>query len=144
MDYSPPGSSVHGISQARILEWVAISFSMAYSRSRDQTHVPCIGRKVLYHWATRKTPLHSFPMSLAFFFFLRFHVQVRSQLSFSEFLKCISFRQLLYTFKVIIDTAFVSICPIFCSLKQRRTKEPLDESERGDWKSWLKTQHLEN
>ena len=31
MNYSLPGSSVHGISQARILEWVAISFSMGYS-----------------------------------------------------------------------------------------------------------------
>ena len=28
--------------------------------------------------------------------------------------------------------------------KKQRTKEPLDESERGEWKSWLKTQHLEN
>ena len=39
MDYSLPGSSVHGISQARILEWVAISFSMGYSWSRDWTRV---------------------------------------------------------------------------------------------------------
>ena len=37
MDYSPPGSSVHGIFQARILEWVAISSSRGSSRSRDQT-----------------------------------------------------------------------------------------------------------
>ena len=29
-------------------------------------------------------------------------------------------------------------------IKQRRTKEPLDESERGEWESWLKTQHSEN
>ena len=42
MDWSPPGSSVHGILQARILEWVAISFSRGYSRPRDRTHVPCI------------------------------------------------------------------------------------------------------
>jgi len=39
MDYSPPGSSVHGILQARILEWVAISFSRASSWPRDQTCV---------------------------------------------------------------------------------------------------------
>ena len=39
---SPPGSSVHGISQARILEWVAISFSRESSWSRDRTHVSCI------------------------------------------------------------------------------------------------------
>ena len=37
MDCSPPGSSVHGILQARILEWVAISFSRGSSRPRDQT-----------------------------------------------------------------------------------------------------------
>ena len=48
MDYSPPGSSVHGIFQARILEWVAISFSRASSRPRDRTHVSyisCISRR---------------------------------------------------------------------------------------------------
>ena len=38
----PPGSSVHGISQARILEWVAISFSRGSSRPRDQSPVPQI------------------------------------------------------------------------------------------------------
>ena len=42
MDCSPPGSSVHGISQARILEWVAISFSRGSSQSRDWTRVSCI------------------------------------------------------------------------------------------------------
>ena len=42
MDCSPPGSSVHGISQARILEWVAISFSRESSRPRDRTWVCCI------------------------------------------------------------------------------------------------------
>ena len=39
MDCSLPGSSVHGIFQARILEWVAISFSKESSRPRDRTHV---------------------------------------------------------------------------------------------------------
>ena len=42
MDCSPPSSSVHGILQARILEWVAISFSRGSSRPRDQTQVPHI------------------------------------------------------------------------------------------------------
>ena len=50
MDCSPPGSSVLGISQARILEWVAISFS----RGSSWTHISCIGRRMLYHWATRE------------------------------------------------------------------------------------------
>ena len=39
MDCSPPGSSVHGILQARVLEWVAISFARASSRPRDRIHV---------------------------------------------------------------------------------------------------------
>ena len=54
MDYSPPGSSVHGISQARTLEWVAMSSSRGSSQPRDQTHISCIfsiGRQSLYHWA---------------------------------------------------------------------------------------------
>ena len=42
MDCSLPGSSVHGISQARILEWVAISFSRGFYQPRDQTYVSCI------------------------------------------------------------------------------------------------------
>ena len=42
MDYSPPGSSVHGILQARILEWIAISFSRGSSSPRDWTQVSCI------------------------------------------------------------------------------------------------------
>ena len=47
MDYSPPGSSAHGISQARILELVAISFSKGSSQTRDQTCLSCIGRQIL-------------------------------------------------------------------------------------------------
>ena len=41
-DYSLPGSSAHGILQARILEWVAIPFSRAFSQPRDQTQVSYI------------------------------------------------------------------------------------------------------
>ena len=49
------GSSVHGILQARILEWVAISFSRGSSRPRDRIRVSCVGRWILYHCATRET-----------------------------------------------------------------------------------------
>ena len=52
MDCSPPGSSVHGISQARILEWVAIFYSRESSWPRDWTCISCIGRQILYHCAT--------------------------------------------------------------------------------------------
>ena len=52
IDYSPPGSSVHRILQARILEWVAISFSEGSSRPRDQTRISCVGGRFLtaYPW----------------------------------------------------------------------------------------------
>ena len=49
-EWSPSGSSVHWILQARILEWVAISSSRGSSQSRDQTHVSgisCTGRQIL-------------------------------------------------------------------------------------------------
>ena len=59
MDCSLPGSSVHGIFQTRILEWVAISFSKGSSRPRDQTHVSCI-TKVLYYLSHQGSPnLHT-------------------------------------------------------------------------------------
>ena len=50
MDYSPPDSSVHGISQARILEWVAISFSRGsfLLRIEPESLVSCFGRRILY------------------------------------------------------------------------------------------------
>ena len=58
MDCTPPvqwePGSVHGISQAKILEWVAISFSKGSSWPRNWTHVSCIGRQILYHWASRE------------------------------------------------------------------------------------------
>ena len=59
MECKPPGSSVPGILQASILEWVAISFSSGSSWPRDWTGIsciPCIDRGVLYHWATWEAP----------------------------------------------------------------------------------------
>ena len=53
-DCSQPGSSVHGISQARIVEWIAISFSKESFLPRDWTYISWIGRWVLYHRATRE------------------------------------------------------------------------------------------
>ena len=57
MHCSPLGSSVHEIIPARILEWVAVSYSRGSSWPRDQTCVyciSCIGRQILYHWAIRE------------------------------------------------------------------------------------------
>ena len=54
VDCSLPGSSIHGIFQARILEWDAISFSRRSSRPRDQTQVSCMVDKRSTIWATRE------------------------------------------------------------------------------------------
>ena len=52
IDWSLRGSSVHRISQTGILEWAAISSSRGSSQPRDQTHVSCAGKWILYCWAT--------------------------------------------------------------------------------------------
>ena len=54
MDCKPPGSSVHEIFQARILEWVAISFSRGSSQPRDRTRVSCTAGRFFADWATRE------------------------------------------------------------------------------------------
>ena len=54
MDCSPPGSSVHGIFQARILEWVAMPSSRGSFQPRDQTQISCIAAGFFTIWATRE------------------------------------------------------------------------------------------
>ena len=54
IDCSLPGSSVHGVFKARILEWVAISFSRGSSRPRNRTQVSCIAGRCFTIWATRE------------------------------------------------------------------------------------------
>ena len=56
MYWRPPGSSVHGILQTRILEWVAIFFSRGSSWSKDQTQVSCVAGGFFTIWATREAP----------------------------------------------------------------------------------------
>ena len=57
MDCNPPGSSVHGILQARILGWVALPSSRGSSQLWDQTWVSCIEDRFFTVWATTKTPV---------------------------------------------------------------------------------------
>ena len=68
--------SLQGIFQARILEWVAISFSRESSQPRDQNHVSCIGRRILYHWATRKAGMNQY--FITFHGWIRFHCMATS------------------------------------------------------------------
>ena len=55
MDICPPGSSVHGISQARILEWLAISYFRGSFQPRDQTQVSCIAGRFFTIQVTRES-----------------------------------------------------------------------------------------
>ena len=55
--YSPPGSSVHGILQARILEWLAIPFTRTSSRRKDWTQVACIAGRFFIIWAIKEAHL---------------------------------------------------------------------------------------
>ena len=56
MDCSPPSFSIHGIFQARILEWVTIFFSKGSSHPRGQTSISCIGRQTLNHQSHLGSP----------------------------------------------------------------------------------------
>ena len=63
MDYSLPGSSVHGIFQARIMGWVSSSYCRGSSQPGNQPWVSCIsftGRQILYHWATWEVHLDTY------------------------------------------------------------------------------------
>jgi len=66
MDCSPPGSSVNGILQARILEWVAISFSRGSSQHRDQIRGLLHCRQILYHLSHQGNP-KAFIMTIVFY-----------------------------------------------------------------------------
>ena len=63
----PLGSSVCEISQARILKWVAISYYRGYPSPRNWTHVSCIGRQILYHWATGEARVNTWHSLILFF-----------------------------------------------------------------------------
>ena len=78
MDYNPPGSFIRGVLQARILEWIAISFSRGSSQIRNQTHVSCIAGgfslpllllsrfRHVRLCVTPETAAHQAPLSLGF------------------------------------------------------------------------------
>ena len=71
MDCSLQGSSVHVFLQARILEWVAVSFSRRSPWPRDLTQVSCIAGKFLTNWATREANV-----SFTVWYFLKIKFEV--------------------------------------------------------------------
>ena len=97
MDCSPPGFSVLGISQARVLEWVAISYSRGSFWPRHQTSISCTGRQILYHWATweaqpyrKHRDFRDFPI---FFFFKVYQRQLNMVLNIWRYLCTICLNQ---------------------------------------------------
>ena len=75
------GSPVHGISQARIPEWVAISFSRGSSWPRDQTCISCVSC-ILYLLATGEAPLVSISASKSKYLYLNLSLLLKQNLSF--------------------------------------------------------------
>ena len=74
MDCSLPGSSLHGILQARVLEWVAISFSRGSSWPRDRTWVSHIPGRRFNLWATRKAPNVEYLLNVFFPLYICLHL----------------------------------------------------------------------
>ena len=85
MDCSLPGSSVHRIFQARVLEWVAVSFSRRSSQPRDWTQVSCIVGRRFTVWATRpgKSLIKDTEFHSTFIYILRkVHLEVKYSKSY--------------------------------------------------------------
>ena len=106
VDCSLIGSSVHGILQAKILEWVAIASSRAPSQPRDWawvSYVSCTGRWTLYHWATweatkvtgiLKGILCYFVIVLVLYIYIYIHTYIKFKFPFSiwkQYAKCRTF-----------------------------------------------------
>ena len=96
VDCSLPGSSIHGIVQARILEWVAISFSRGSSQLGDWTRVSCIAGRHFNLWATRETLVLSLlqPKLMSLISAHYFHIYISFSTPLQKYLR-LSFRTLL-------------------------------------------------
>ena len=114
MDCSPPGSSVHGISQARILEWIAVSFSKVSSWPRDWTCISCIARLI---WML---------LLLSDFSFWCHHHSccLPSKASFIPFLlQSVLTASPVSTQQVLVDSACTSVSLAYSALKAENIKK---------------------
>ena len=105
-----PCSSVHGILQARILEWVAIPFSRVSSWPRDWTHISyisCLGRWILYHWGTREACRKQLLITKTWPFF-----ENPSQLYPCQFLCQRLLVSLIYGFPLILGSQDILLSPL--------------------------------
>ena len=114
MDCSHPGSSVHGIFQARILEWVAISFSRGSFQPRDQTRVSRIAGRFFTIWATREA-VNIDVRCLGWSYSLISHLFSPTILKYSKLLHKFT----TYIFKIVkpaLSTWYLRDIPRFCEL----------------------------
>ena len=130
MDRSPPGSLVHGILQARILEWVAMPSSRGSSQPRDQTpvsYVSCICRQVLYHWR------------------LRTHNHVASQMKSNHILRMNFMEMIICDWKLHTFLFIILLPPNLQTLEGQFTNNSKDEVKPSTperralgWKYWCR------
>ena len=112
MDCSLPGCSVHGISQARRLEWFAICFSSGSSQPRDWTHVSCIGRCILLSLSHQKS-------------------MDRTGLCISLLFRMSSLWQTLLRFFLFLATCPVDASAYLGALSETGIKQKLDNTQGG-------------
>ena len=106
MDCSLLGSSVHGIFQARILEWVAMSSSRRYSQPRDRTQISCIVWGILYHLSNLGNLIPFTFIEISDVVFLPFDDLLSFYLCFVWWLICLF---LLSVYYILLLEYFISI-----------------------------------
>ena len=109
MDGSPPCYSVHGILQARILEWVAIPFSRGSSQPRDRTHVSCLAGRFFTTEPPGRHPTMLYLKIFFFFFFIYAYLT-----AFSFFLLSHPFKKIYYI--LILLFIYLAVLGLSCAM----------------------------
>ena len=133
MDCSPPGSSLYGILQARVLEWVSISFSRGSFWCRDRTRVSCIPGRHFNLWATRE----AFGTMDLFQIGKGIRQGCILSLCLFNFMESISW-EMTGWMKHQLESRLPGEISIISDMQMPPPLWPLDESERREWKSILK------
>ena len=134
MGCSPPGSSVYGILQAKILEWVAMSSCRRSSWPRDQTHISyifCIGRHIIYHWSHLGNPHVTFSWPLYLWFLsIRFN-----QPQFMQYCSIHCWKTSLGKWPCTVRTCVVQGSIVYFELKNKWMLF-WEAKDRGRWIWW--------
>ena len=128
MDCNPPGTSVHGVLQVRILMWVVISFSRGSSQHRDWTCVSFIAGRLFTDWATREAQHELCPFPL------------------TRLLACLQLPQWCLCPYISTPQGFIPTCHTWLFLQDAVKRErgnlpdPLDSVIHGILHKWVKVQ----